>query len=38
MLLQVKVDEFFHIFFSDDAAGFQDSFHRKCGDKGKLCS
>ncbi|KAI5647504.1 hypothetical protein M9H77_33509 [Catharanthus roseus] len=34
----VKVDEFFHIFFSDDAAGFQDSFHRKCGDKDFRCS
>lgn len=29
----VTVEEFFEFFFSDQAVDFQDSFHRKCGDK-----
>lgn len=28
------MEEFFQFFFSDQAVDFQDSFHRKCGDKG----
>ncbi|KAL3537077.1 hypothetical protein ACH5RR_000443 [Cinchona calisaya] len=34
----VKVQEFFQFFFSDAAADFQDSFHRKCGDKDYKCT
>ncbi|KAJ0051881.1 hypothetical protein Pint_00099 [Pistacia integerrima] len=29
----MKVEEFFYLFFSDDAFNFAESFHRKCGDK-----
>lgn len=31
--MQIKVEEFFNLFFSDDV--FTESFHRSCGDKGK---
>ncbi|XP_044494527.1 protein VASCULAR ASSOCIATED DEATH 1, chloroplastic-like [Mangifera indica] len=34
----MKVEEFFHLFFSDDAAKFTESFHRKCGDKEFRCT
>ncbi|KAL4589723.1 hypothetical protein LXL04_002632 [Taraxacum kok-saghyz] len=29
----IKVDEFFGLFFSDDALPFLESYHNKCGDK-----
>lgn len=32
----MRVEEFFSLFFSDDAVSFMESFHRKCGDKGSL--
>ena len=28
------MEEFLEFFFSDQAVDFQDSFHRKCGDRG----
>lgn len=34
--VQIKVEDFFSLFFSDDAVGFVESFHRNCGDKGSL--
>ncbi|XP_019188528.1 PREDICTED: protein VASCULAR ASSOCIATED DEATH 1, chloroplastic [Ipomoea nil] len=34
----VKVEEFFDLFFSDDGADFQESFHKKCGDKDFKCT
>ncbi|XP_031277527.1 protein VASCULAR ASSOCIATED DEATH 1, chloroplastic isoform X1 [Pistacia vera] len=34
----MKVEEFFYLFFSDDAFNFAESFHRKCGDKEFRCS
>ncbi|XP_030511963.1 protein VASCULAR ASSOCIATED DEATH 1, chloroplastic isoform X2 [Rhodamnia argentea] len=34
----IKVEEFFNLFFSDDAVQFGDSFHRRCGDKEFKCS
>ncbi|KAG6749248.1 hypothetical protein POTOM_046291 [Populus tomentosa] len=34
----IKVEEFFHLFFSDDAASFVESFHSRCGDKEFRCS
>ena len=35
---QIKVEEFFDFFFSDDAAKFQELFHKKCGDRGAWIS
>ncbi|KAH1073705.1 hypothetical protein J1N35_026033 [Gossypium stocksii] len=32
----IKVEEFFNLFLSDNAVNFIKSFHRRCGDKGKL--
>ncbi|XP_073146203.1 protein VASCULAR ASSOCIATED DEATH 1, chloroplastic isoform X2 [Henckelia pumila] len=34
----IPVEEFFQLFFSDDGASFQESFHKKCGDKDFKCS
>ncbi|XP_039027361.1 protein VASCULAR ASSOCIATED DEATH 1, chloroplastic-like [Hibiscus syriacus] len=34
----VKVEEFFNLFFSDNAVNFIESFHRRCGDKEFRCS
>ncbi|KAJ4956706.1 hypothetical protein NE237_013489 [Protea cynaroides] len=34
----VPVEEFFNYFFSDDAVGFTESFHKKCGDKAFRCT
>lgn len=34
ILMQVRAEEFFNIFFSDDSVNFHESFHAKCGDKG----
>ncbi|XP_010056391.2 protein VASCULAR ASSOCIATED DEATH 1, chloroplastic isoform X2 [Eucalyptus grandis] len=34
----VKVEQFFNLFFSNDAVQFIESFHRKCGDKELKCS
>ncbi|XP_042503380.1 protein VASCULAR ASSOCIATED DEATH 1, chloroplastic-like isoform X2 [Macadamia integrifolia] len=34
----LQVEEFFNIFFSDDAAEFIELFHRKCGDKAFRCT
>lgn len=34
----VKVEQFFNLFFSNDAVQFIESFHRKCGDKEFKCS
>lgn len=36
ILVQVRAEEFFNLFFSDDSVSFHESFHRKCGDKGGL--
>ncbi|KAI3804248.1 hypothetical protein L1987_25648 [Smallanthus sonchifolius] len=34
----IKVDEFFSLFFSDDALPFLESYHKKCGDKDLICT
>lgn len=34
----IKVEEFFNLFFSDNAVDFLESFHKKCGDKDFKCS
>ncbi|PWA87269.1 GRAM-like protein [Artemisia annua] len=34
----IKVDEFFSLFFSDDALPFLESYHKKCGDKDLKCT
>ncbi|XP_058221721.1 protein VASCULAR ASSOCIATED DEATH 1, chloroplastic isoform X1 [Rhododendron vialii] len=34
----IRVEEFFNLFFSDDAVDFLESFHRSCGDKDFRCS
>ncbi|TYI69730.1 hypothetical protein E1A91_D08G173900v1 [Gossypium mustelinum] len=34
----IKVEEFFNLFFSDNAVNFIESFHRRCGDKEFKCS
>lgn len=34
----ITVEEFFNLFFLDDAVQFVDSFHRRCGDKDFKCS
>ncbi|MBA0805085.1 hypothetical protein Gohar_004629, partial [Gossypium harknessii] len=37
--LQIKVEEFFNLYFSDNAINFIKSFHTRRGDKGaKFCS
>ncbi|MFQ6655024.1 hypothetical protein Gotur_025757, partial [Gossypium turneri] len=33
MLRLIKVEEFFNLFFPDNAVNFIESFHRRCGDK-----
>ncbi|PPE00158.1 hypothetical protein GOBAR_DD02811 [Gossypium barbadense] len=35
---KIKVEEFFNLFFSDNAVNFIESFHRRCGDKEFKCS
>lgn len=35
---QIKVEDFFSFFFSDDAVDFMESFHKRCGDKDFRCS
>ncbi|CAN0921874.1 Protein VASCULAR ASSOCIATED DEATH 1, chloroplastic [Linum grandiflorum] len=35
---QIKVEEFFGLFFSDDSTGFTESFHSRCGDKDFRCT
>lgn len=34
----IEVEEFFRLFFSDDATGFVADFHRKCGDEDFRCT
>ncbi|XP_011089290.1 protein VASCULAR ASSOCIATED DEATH 1, chloroplastic [Sesamum indicum] len=34
----IQVEEFFNLFFSDAGVNFQESFHRKCGDKEFKCT
>ncbi|XWS35601.1 hypothetical protein CRYUN_Cryun20dG0011200 [Craigia yunnanensis] len=34
----IKVEEFFNLYFSDNAVNFFESFHRRCGDKEFRCS
>ncbi|XP_022856453.1 protein VASCULAR ASSOCIATED DEATH 1, chloroplastic [Olea europaea var. sylvestris] len=34
----IDVEEFFHLFVSDDSVSFQESFHEKCGDKDFKCT
>ncbi|EOX96474.1 GRAM domain family protein, putative isoform 2 [Theobroma cacao] len=34
----IKVEEFFKLYFSDNAVNFIESFHRRCGDKEFRCS
>ncbi|CAI9765146.1 unnamed protein product [Fraxinus pennsylvanica] len=34
----IDVEEFFHLFVSDDGISFQESFHEKCGDKDFKCT
>lgn len=34
----IDVEEFFRLFFSDDATGFLADFHRKCGDEDFRCT
>lgn len=34
----IKVEEFFSLFFSDEAVIFGDSFHKQCGDKDFKCT
>lgn len=34
--MQIMVEDFFSLFFSDDAIDFMESFHKRCGDKGGL--
>ncbi|XP_023736925.1 protein VASCULAR ASSOCIATED DEATH 1, chloroplastic [Lactuca sativa] len=34
----IKVDEFFSLFFSDEALPFLESYHNKCGDKDLKCT
>lgn len=34
--VQIKVDDFFRFFFSDEAVSFVESFHKQCGDTGDL--
>ncbi|KAG5538730.1 hypothetical protein RHGRI_019327 [Rhododendron griersonianum] len=36
--IRITVEEFFNLFFSDDAVDFLESFHRSCGDKDFRCS
>lgn len=32
--MQIRAEEFFNLFFSDDSVNFHEVFHTKCGDKG----
>lgn len=34
----IPIEEFFQLFLSDNGASFQESFHKKCGDKDFKCS
>lgn len=34
ILMQIRAEEFFNLFFSDDSVNFHEVFHTKCGDKG----
>lgn len=34
----IKVDEFFALFYSDDALPFLEAYHKKCGDKDLKCT
>ncbi|XWS45812.1 hypothetical protein CRYUN_Cryun14cG0011500 [Craigia yunnanensis] len=34
----IKVEEFFNLYFSDNAVNFIESFHKRCGDKEFRCS
>lgn len=34
--MQIKVEDFFNFFFSDDAISCTELFHKRCGDKGSL--
>lgn len=34
----INVEQFFNLFISDDAVGFVESFHKKCGDKDFRCT
>ncbi|KAL3613672.1 protein of unknown function (DUF4782) [Castilleja foliolosa] len=34
----IRVEEFFNMFISDEGVSFQESFHRKCGDKDFKCT
>ncbi|GAB4844281.1 GRAM domain-containing protein [Ancistrocladus abbreviatus] len=34
----IKMEDFFNLFFSDDAVGFTESFHKRCGDKDFKCT
>jgi hypothetical protein len=36
--VQIKVEDFFSFFFSDDAVSCNELFHNRCGDKGSLPS
>lgn len=38
LCLQIPVEEFFRLFFSDGAVSFVESFHKNCGDKGRAIS
>ncbi|KAK4758625.1 hypothetical protein SAY87_019926 [Trapa incisa] len=35
---QIMVEDFFSLFFSDDAVDFMESFHKRCGDKEFKCA
>lgn len=35
LCVQIKVEDFFNYFFSDNAVNFMESFHKSCGDKGR---
>ncbi|XP_058104305.1 protein VASCULAR ASSOCIATED DEATH 1, chloroplastic-like isoform X2 [Magnolia sinica] len=35
---QIRTEEFFSLFFSDEAVDFVETFHRKCGDKDFRCT
>ncbi|PSS35807.1 Protein VASCULAR ASSOCIATED DEATH 1 like [Actinidia chinensis var. chinensis] len=36
--MQIRVEEFFNLFFSDAAVDFLQSYHRRCGDKDFKCN
>ncbi|KAJ8625951.1 hypothetical protein MRB53_019258 [Persea americana] len=35
---QIRIEEFFRLFFSNDAVEFVETFHRRCGDKDFKCT